>query len=402
MRLSMVLIVIFSIISKEVLNANDVKSFSNALNVIVKEFYIKSNLTFDIFLIDEYSNFPKDVISNVLKSNPDISVQIRHKHLKGYIRLKRSTIIFLDSTKNSEKLNERIKMGNLAYMKFQHTIVVREHTKNISFGLEKLNFTQIKSDIVNYEIFIYKNSTSRSTLDLQMYERFTERNCKHGIFTKNQFILNNQSWISNNFALRKYDQFNKCPLTFVVVQMTQIGENEIGNILCGYGGGLFKELASKLNFTYTTTSKGEYEIACHYRDLRHVIKNFNFPCNKYEFFEVSEVLMYSIGEEYTSYEKFLLPFDSGTWICCGIFFVGAFLVIFIINRLERKVQEFVFGRRVKSPAFNVLVAFFGQSQNILPGRNFSRFLLMLFILFCLIIRTAYQGVQFDMMYTVSI
>jgi hypothetical protein len=111
--------------------------------------------------------------------------------------------------------------------------------------------------------------------------------------------------------------------------------------------------------------------------------------------------MYSIGEGYTSYEKFLLPFDSGTWVCCGIFFVGAFLVIFIINRLERKVQEFVFGRRVKSPAFNVLVAFFGQSQNILPGRNFSRFLLMLFILFCLVIRTAYQGVQFDMMYTVS-
>jgi hypothetical protein len=250
MRLSMVLIVIFSIISKEVLNANDVKSFSNALNVIVKEFYIKSNLTFDIFLIDEYSNFPKDVISNVLKSNPDISVQIRHKHLKGYIRLKRSTIIFLDSTKNSEKLNERIKMGNLAYMKFQHTIVVREHTKNISFGLDKFDHYDVNDAILNYEIFIYKNFSTRSNLVLQMFERFTEPNCEDGIFTRNQFHLKNQSWISNNFALRIYDQFNKWALIFYCVMLIARGETEYGNILCGLDGGLFEELAFKLNYTY--------------------------------------------------------------------------------------------------------------------------------------------------------
>lgn len=32
---------------------------------------------------------------------------------------------------------------------------------------------------------------------------------------------------------------------------------------------------------------------------------------------------------------------------------------------------------------------------ILPGRNFARYLLTLFILFCLVIRTAYQGKQFE-------
>ena len=33
----------------------------------------------------------------------------------------------------------------------------------------------------------------------------------------------------------------------------------------------------------------------------------------------------------------------------------------------------------------------------MPGRNFARFNLMMYILFCLVIRTAYQGVQFDLM-----
>jgi hypothetical protein len=43
----------------------------------------------------------------------------------------------------------------------------------------------------------------------------------------------------------------------------------------------------------------------------------------------------------------------------------------------------------------------GGGLFILPGRNFARFNLMMYILFCLVIRTAYQGVQFNMMVEVS-
>lgn len=32
---------------------------------------------------------------------------------------------------------------------------------------------------------------------------------------------------------------------------------------------------------------------------------------------------------------------------------------------------------------------------ILPGRNFARYLLTIFILSCLVVRTAYQGKQFE-------
>jgi hypothetical protein len=36
-------------------------------------------------------------------------------------------------------------------------------------------------------------------------------------------------------------------------------------------------------------------------------------------------------------------------------------------------------------------------MSTLPNRNFARFILMMYIWFTLIIRTGYQGVQFDMM-----
>jgi hypothetical protein len=39
----------------------------------------------------------------------------------------------------------------------------------------------------------------------------------------------------------------------------------------------------------------------------------------------------------------------------------------------------------------------GGGMITLPGRNFARFILMMYIWFALIVRTGYQGVQFDMM-----
>jgi hypothetical protein len=39
----------------------------------------------------------------------------------------------------------------------------------------------------------------------------------------------------------------------------------------------------------------------------------------------------------------------------------------------------------------------GGGMMTLPNRNFARFILVMYIWFALIIRTGYQGVQFDMM-----
>jgi hypothetical protein len=42
----------------------------------------------------------------------------------------------------------------------------------------------------------------------------------------------------------------------------------------------------------------------------------------------------------------------------------------------------------------------GGGMTSLPGRNFARFNLMVYILFSLIVRTGYQGKQFEFMVTV--
>jgi hypothetical protein len=103
------------------------------------------------------------------------------------------------------------------------------------------------------------------------------------------------------------------------------------------------------------------------------------------------------GEEYSSYEKLTFPFDFHTWFLIFFTFVAAFLVIFIINFTSVRIRNLVHGEQVKSPSLNVAAHFFWLGTTRLPRRSFPRFLLMMFIIYSLIIRTAWQGKMFVFM-----
>ena len=114
----------------------------------------------------------------------------------------------------------------------------------------------------------------------------------------------------------------------------------------------------------------------------------------------SDVFVVPPGESYTSWEKLFLPFDDATWMWLGITFAVAFLVIIFV-KLTRSTSmyEFIIGSNVTTPALNVIGIFMGIGQILLPQRNISRFLFMVFVLFCLIMRTAYQGKYFEFITT---
>jgi hypothetical protein len=80
-------------------------------------------------------------------------------------------------------------------------------------------------------------------------------------------------------------------------------------------------------------------------------------------------------------------------------FAAAFATIGIVYRMTVEHQHFVFGRNVTSPSLNVLAHFFGLSQVVMPRRNFSRFIVMSFILLSFMIRNLYQGMMTDYLQT---
>lgn len=104
-------------------------------------------------------------------------------------------------------------------------------------------------------------------------------------------------------------------------------------------------------------------------------------------------------ESYTSYKKLTMPFDTTTWIILLVTFLVAFITIVIVNRLSTSAQILVYDVNVKMPGYNVVSIFFGIGQTQLPSSNHPRIILMLFILFCLIFRTAYQSVLYELITT---
>jgi hypothetical protein len=107
--------------------------------------------------------------------------------------------------------------------------------------------------------------------------------------------------------------------------------------------------------------------------------------------------MITLGDLYTDYEKLFLPFDATTWaLLLGTFAIAQFTIL-IVNRMSKRVQNIVYGEGINIPSLNIVSTFFGVSQPKLPIKTFPRFILIIFVLFCLIFRTAYQGVLFDFM-----
>ncbi|KAG5674081.1 hypothetical protein PVAND_004068 [Polypedilum vanderplanki] len=109
------------------------------------------------------------------------------------------------------------------------------------------------------------------------------------------------------------------------------------------------------------------------------------------------VFVIPLGSQLSSLEKLLYPLTFSTWMTLIACFIIGSIVIFVIKLQSKTIQNFVFGTRVKYIYLNLWIGLVGTLQHRLPSRNFSRFILTLFLIFCLIIRTAYQGKMYQFM-----
>jgi hypothetical protein len=107
----------------------------------------------------------------------------------------------------------------------------------------------------------------------------------------------------------------------------------------------------------------------------------------------------SRGEQFTPFEKLLLPFDLETWIMVIITFIIGYSTIFICYLLSKSVQHIIFGDSNRCPSLIMTQIFFGIGCVNTPSKSFPRVLFMIFTLYCLIIRTAYQGKMFDFLHS---
>ena len=106
------------------------------------------------------------------------------------------------------------------------------------------------------------------------------------------------------------------------------------------------------------------------------------------------ILVVPPGAEFSSFYKLLSPFDDSVWYIVNAMMLIVIFVTFVLKCQSTRVQDFVFGGHNRSPFLNIVNVIVGQPTHRNPGRNFSRWLLVMFIMMWLIFRSLYQAVLF--------
>jgi len=277
-------------------------------------------------------------------------------------------------------------------------------------------------NIYTQNLFILHRNIAESLIDLIAAIKFTQNHgeCQQSWMVKaNRFSAFDLKWQPPLHKLKFIDNLQGYSVHFssnALIDGLEIGPSKLkfshkqGNYtLSGYMIHIIDELAKIGNFkpNYQNIEKIEK------RSKQH--NNFTPQVTAGELgMNVQEALVNSLqsqaivpliykelyfiippAERLTELEILFLAFDVATWSMILLTLLVAFIVVAIIGFTSQSVSNFVFGKNVSTPSLNILAAFFGVSQIVLPKRNFARFLLMAFIMWSLLIRTCYFSVLFE-------
>lgn len=291
------------------------------------------------------------------------------------------------------------------------------------------------NEILQYQYFVVNK---KDAIVLLTFVWYTELKCSDPqLIEVNRFDKHSRTWNSPNFMIEKFGNLHGCPLVLAV----DLHANFMSFIRLGFTDrkiheenidtsfdqhisyhalvqgrvryyGLFiniiASLAKSLNFSFLINLMDydgpKYEL--YYTELTVdailEMKTVETDARVFFFFTQPFIFLtnsYAVppGAPYTQYQKLILPFDDDTWKWIAVTFLAAFIFILLLKLTRAEFRDLVVGRNVSTPALNVLMLFSGISQVTLPRRNFARYLVMMFILFSMIIRTAYQGKMFEFM-----
>ncbi|KAG5671220.1 hypothetical protein PVAND_001429 [Polypedilum vanderplanki] len=378
------------------------------------------------------SNHQNEIITELAKENSfPFTLQERTIKIKKFGSGKQTKIIY-----SSPKFHTIVLLDSLEIAKIYINYYIVQKFFNghvlILIYCENENFIHFMMHELAQELGISRETfliynvyfiiTENSKIHLVTFDWFTENNCeKPKIKIINSFDTERKTWENSLTKYEKFRNFHNCEIVFGVMVTNAVlggGAKLINNGTDVKYHGLTVEI---MNFLSNHFNFKIYFQAFEMLDRRFSIKvhpngNYKMPniCILITHQNIDEMLdllsipsfvgqklvvLVTPGEIYTSYEKLFMPFDKTAWSLLLLTFAIAFLTIGTLNFASKKLQNLVFGDKVRAPIFNVLSTFFGIPQTKLPNKNFGRLILILFVWFCLIFRTAYQGVLYELITT---
>lgn len=363
-----------------------------AINGVLVKYFAVSSPKVDLLYFGERKSAGDAICEKLLRTRlNDVSISYSTRNSLdniASIQLNTSSILIFDSI-----VHFHAHMKNILWMIkngvwHKHLVyapgltgddILQDH--KTSMAINSVNF------LINF------NETS---IELATAFMYTKEKCgENQIESINRFLVNKLEWEDDEFYFDKFYNFFGCELH---VYLRSEGFTPLGKKI-------YDELSRQLNFEIVeTVVERETFYNEIYDKLSEIIRHPNQLWGNMTTFHVSNVLYTDdmtiavpAGLPLTDLEKMFAMFDTATWVAIGFSFAVALLTIQVVNRMPRKFQKFVFGRDIRAPTLNTVSVFLTGGQSRLPGRNFARYLLMLFMIWSLIFRTCYQSKMFENM-----
>ena len=323
-------------------------------------------------------------------------------------------LVLIDSLESFEIVEEKLLMNNSNMDKFYLLILLNGVFTEINEILERFWSYWI------YDINILSESDD-GNISMFTFFPFSNENCGTEISLTliNQFNPTSRSWTSTALFPDKFDNLNDCPLKIAVLGanvpsvLITTSDSGIENY-SGFEVNILKEILEYFNSTFQFEAfevigtvfdngsivpgmlpnvyKKKFDVALGTLSLQHDRQQFLSATKS--FLSVPIIIVTPPAAIISPFQKLIRPFALLVWILILTLFLIGFIVTLTLRKAPKSIYNFVVGEDVRGPFFNMLIAFFGGFQLRLPRRNFARYLLMNFLLFCLVIRCLYQGKLF--------
>ncbi|KAG5679497.1 hypothetical protein PVAND_009061 [Polypedilum vanderplanki] len=422
---------------KETLDVEPTEPISKTIADVIDEFYIKNNIDFDFIIYGNKTNHINDVINGLKDNFPTIIKYIPNVN-KWNHRFNKSAIFFVNSLDDLKILHEKSsyillkgssQFSNLLPKRFKFLVYIEEAEsfeliENLT-RLFPLKAVGIFTDLTFHEFLLF-NDGYKIILAANVY--YSEKKCGQIHLKKlNSFDTETQKWDNSLENFDHYANFHGCMISFrTYIQISFYVKDNLAlppsdeilsddNVkFAGVINTLLEALAKKYNFTIYFSifrdQDGEAKqiITTNYNTsifstfvlgttLKRNIRERSFYYFSQSLYTYDFYFLVSYNDLYTNYEKLIFPFDYTTWILIFLTYGLTFGSIIVLRYCPRWLKKKFFGEGINNPAYNALGIFFGISQMRLPNESFCRSILLIYIWYCLIIRTCWQSMMFEFM-----
>ncbi|CAO1346132.1 unnamed protein product [Diamesa hyperborea] len=400
-------------------------ALTRAIVDIVLNFYVKASSNINIIEAsedDESMNSNYDIINEILLHvQSEIVVCLEgYTDLEAMNRIRVHNILFVDTYKSFLKVFRLMTPENFNYQGF-YLIVITEYTSDQYYMMQQIFDLLWAEYIINVNI-IWATPMNQNEAIMFTYYPYTDFYCgKTYPIQLNQYRVNRWLHLHSVHFPNKIQNLYGCKLkvsTFITKPFMMTKRDENGDTITdGIDGILLRVLAQRMNFTVDLLLDDDlwgqiYDNGTVTGAVKLVVeKQANFTIgyfattalrnklmtSSYVYFTSNLIFIVPPGRLLTAFEKLFYPFKYIIWSLVTTIFLLGFLVIALLKFQSIRIQNFVYGPGNQSPCLNIINIFFGGSLTLLPTRNFARFLLGSFMIYCFIVRSSYQGALFKFM-----